>query len=277
MRVENIFLARDLNAFIEKINLARRTLREYTTPQVFPDVNPQQKFGGVWDTIETYDDKDNLCAIVVWRTSAVAEVPMIFGANLRCVEMALDELTEHWRRKRALANLQIRPYEAVKTRTSNPEFKAFLESIGFEKYVPVGFLSPQAPIEPSAMDSMEYYRRPISVEYEKKWKIKKNVPGLVAMTGMSKAGLPFPEDVEKKVTSFLSPEGREESPARALSKTAVFLRNTGVPVRPAPAGPPPGGVGPAAAGAGPPAGGRRRRTVRRRKTRKSRRQVKSRY
>jgi hypothetical protein len=104
---------------------------------------------------------------------------------------------------------------------------------------------------------------------------KGNLPGLVAMTRMSKAGLPLPEDLEKKITGFLSPGGREEAPGIALSKAAAIVRRTGVPVRPATA--PPGGVGPAAAGAGPPAGGRRRRTVRRRKTRKSRRQVKSRY
>jgi hypothetical protein len=104
---------------------------------------------------------------------------------------------------------------------------------------------------------------------------KGNLPGLAAMTRMSKAGLPLPEDLEKKVTGFLAPGGREEAPGIALSKAAAIVRRTGVPTRPA--GPPPGGVGPAAAGAGPPAGGRRRRTVRRRKTRKSRRQVKSRY
>ena len=94
---------------------------------------------------------------------------------------------------------------------------------------------------------------------------KGNLPGLAAMTRMSKAGLPLPEDLEKKVTGFLAPGGREEAPGIALSKAAAIVRRTGVPTRSA--GPPPGGVGPAAAGAGPPAGGRRK-TYRRRKSRR---------
>jgi hypothetical protein len=94
---------------------------------------------------------------------------------------------------------------------------------------------------------------------------KGNLPGLAAMTRMSKAGLPLPEDLEKKVTGFLAPGGREEAPGIALSKAAAIVRRTGVPTRPA--GPPPGGVGPAAAGAGPPAGGRRK-AYRRRKSRR---------
>ena len=112
---------------------------------------------------------------------------------------------------------------------------------------------------------------------------KGNLPGLAAMTRLSKSGLapggvPLLEELETKVTSFLSPTGREERPEIALSKTAGILRRTGVPTPPPP--PPPGGYGPAAAGGpgGPPAGGRRRRrTARRRKSRKSRRQVKSRH
>jgi hypothetical protein len=114
---------------------------------------------------------------------------------------------------------------------------------------------------------------------------RENLPGLVAMTSLSKGGLapggvPVSEDVERKITGFLSPEGVDEPPARSLSKTGVILKKTGVPTlpEPAPAEDPRrahGGPGPAAAGAGPPAGGRRRRrTVRRRK---SRRQVKSRH
>ncbi len=128
-------------------------------------------------------------------------------------------------------------------------------------------------------------RKMSSLEFET---AKGNVPGLVAMTSLSREGLtpggaPLPEVLENKITGFLAPGGREERPEIALSKTARILRNTGVSTRPPgpppPPPPPPGGYGPAAAGGpgGPPAGGRRKRTVRRRKTRKSRRQVKSRH
>jgi hypothetical protein len=155
----------------------------------------------------------------------------------------------------------------------NERGKAALKKLGFTK-VAFAYISGHGEQTPTV-------RKSSSLEIET---AKGNVPGLVAMTSMSKAGLtpggkPFPEDLEKKITGFLSPGGREERPEVALSKTALVLRKTGVPVRPeeAPPGPPPGGYGPAAAGAGGPAGGRRRRTVRRRKTRKSRKQVKSRH
>ncbi len=157
----------------------------------------------------------------------------------------------------------------------NERGKTALRRLGFNR-VAFAYMS-------GAGERTNTLRKMASLEFET---AKGNAPGLVAMTSLSRAGLapggvPFPEDLEKKVTGFLSPEGREERPEIALSKTTGILRNTGVSVRPPAAPPaPPGGYGPAAAGGpgAPPAGGRRRRrTARRRKTRKSRRQVKSRY
>jgi hypothetical protein len=177
----------------------------------------------------------------------------------------LTELARNSRRSRA---------EFVDVGHPNERGKAALKKLGFTR-VAFAYISGAGGQTPTV-------RKMSSLEFER---AKGNVPGLVAMTSLSKAGLtpggvPLPEDLEKKVTSYLSPEGKEEEPERALSKTALILRKTGVPARPPPPpppGPPPGGAGPAAAGAGGPAGGRRKRTVRRSKTRKSRRQVKSRY
>jgi hypothetical protein len=176
----------------------------------------------------------------------------------------LTELARNSRRSRA---------EFVDVGHPNERGKAALKKLGFTR-VAFAYISGAGGQTPTV-------RKLSSLEFER---AKGNVPGLVAMTSLSKAGLTprgeaLPEDLEKKITSYLSPEGKEEEPERALSKTALILRKTGVPTRPPapPSGPPPGGAGPAAAGAGGPAGGRRRRTVRRRKSRKSRRQVKSRH
>ncbi len=172
----------------------------------------------------------------------------------------------------------------------NERGKAALKKLGFTR-VAFGYISGAGQATPSV-------RKLSSLEFET---AKGNVPGLVAMTSLSKAGLapggePLPEDLEKKITGFLAPEGREERPEIALSKTALVLRKTGVPTRPEAAPPappaPPGGYGPAPAGGpglpppapaggygpgaagGPglpppgPAGGRRRKTYIRRKSRR---------
>jgi hypothetical protein len=114
---------------------------------------------------------------------------------------------------------------------------------------------------------------------------------------LSKSGLPLPRDEENRIVGFLSPGGRAEPPAAALSRAATSMGKPGVfgrsesppppplvPMTPPPGGPaaagagdppppPPGGAGgagPAAAGAGGPAGGKRRRKTRKGKTKKRR-------
>lgn len=93
-----------------------------------------------------------------------------------------------------------------------------------------------------------------------------NMKGLLAIKGVSKAGLPVPPEMEREVVGFLSPSGKSEGVNTAISRSAVSLYKPGVYGK-SESAPPPGGVGPAAAGAGGPAGGKRRR----RKTRRARR------
>ena len=94
--------------------------------------------------------------------------------------------------------------------------------------------------------------------------VRENVKGLVALKGMSKAGLPVSEDMKREVVAFLSPSGKSEDVDAALRRSATFL---GKPDRP-----PPGGYGPGAAGGpgGPPAGGKRRKKTRKGKSKKRR-------
>ena len=91
-----------------------------------------------------------------------------------------------------------------------------------------------------------------------------NRRGIVAMRGMSKEGLStLPPELQREVVGFLSPGGRSESAATAISRMMVEKGGPGVRSDlggRGPPPPPPGGAGPAAAGAGGPAGGRRRKT-----------------
>jgi hypothetical protein len=91
-----------------------------------------------------------------------------------------------------------------------------------------------------------------------------NERGVAAMKGMSKEGLStLPPELQREVVGFLSPGGRSESAATAISRMMVEKGGPGVRSDlggRGPPPPPPGGAGPAAAGAGGPAGGRRRKT-----------------
>ncbi len=91
-----------------------------------------------------------------------------------------------------------------------------------------------------------------------------NRQGIIAMRGVSKEGLStLPPELQREVVGFLSPGGRSESAATAISRMMVEKGGPGVRSDlggRGPPPPPPGGAGPAAAGAGGPAGGRRRKT-----------------
>lgn len=257
--------------------LAVANLTAYTTP--FEDV---PGIGFPWaiyepattDMLKVLNDDGTLIGFALFDNTARhwgAHNPMLVmdvyadsDKTLAAMMAYLTELARNSRRSRS---------QFVDVGYPNERGKAALKKLGFTQ-VAFAYISGAGGQTPTV-------RKLSSLAFEK---AKGNLPGLVAMTSMSKAGLtpggvPLPEDLEKKITSYLSPEGKEEEPERALSKTALILRKTGVPTRPPapPPGPPPGGAGPAAAGAGGPAGGRRRRTARNRKSRKSRRQVKSRY
>jgi hypothetical protein len=262
-------------------DFAVANLTAYTTP--FADVAGIGFPWGIYapgstDMLKVLNDDGTLIGFALFDNTArhwgegnpmlVMDVYADSDKTLAAMMAYLTELARNSRRSRA---------EFVDVGHPNERGKAALKKLGFTR-VAFAYISGAGGQTPTV-------RKMSSLEFET---AKGNVPGLVAMTSLSKAGLspggaPFPEDLEKKVTGFLSPEGREERPEIALSKTALILRKTGVPTRPeaAPAvrpRAPHGGPGPAAAGAGAGTeGGRRRRTVRRRKTRKSRRQVKSRH
>jgi hypothetical protein len=91
-----------------------------------------------------------------------------------------------------------------------------------------------------------------------------NKRGIIAMRGVSKEGLStLPPELQREVVGFLSPGGRSESAATAISRMMVEKGGPGVRSDlggRGPPPPPPGGAGPAAAGAGGPAGGKRRKT-----------------
>ena len=91
-----------------------------------------------------------------------------------------------------------------------------------------------------------------------------NKRGIIAMRGVSKDGLStLPPELQREVVGFLSPGGRSESAATAISRMMVEKGGPGVRSDlggRGPPPPPPGGAGPAAAGAGGPAGGKRRKT-----------------
>ncbi len=99
-----------------------------------------------------------------------------------------------------------------------------------------------------------------------------NQRGVLGMKGMSKEGLStLPPELQREVIGFLSPGGRAEDTATAISRFMVERGGPGVRSDvevgrsvPRPRGPP----GPAAAGAGGPAGGKRRRKTRKGRSRR---------